>query len=938
MSLSNELISQFAKLTNNVKEDKRETTVYGTVVEYNGSTYVKLDGSELLTPISTTTDTQPGERVTVMIKNHTATVTGNISSPSARTDDVKEIGNKVSEFEIIVADKVSTKQLDAQIARIDTLTSDNVVIKEKLTANEAVINNLDTKYAKIENLNSTNAEIESLKASKLDASVAELKYAEIKDLEATNAKINNLDSIYATISNLEATNASIKNLDSKYAKIENLNAANGRIDDLEAKSLTADSAVIKDLEADVAKVDTLIFGSATGDVIQTSFANAIIAQLGNAQIKSAMIDTVSADKIQSGSISTNNVTVTSSDGKLLIADETIQIKDQNRTRVQIGKDASGDYSINIWDADGNLMFSEGGLTENAIKDSIIRDDMVSDTANISASKLNISSLFKVINEDGSNTLNSSKIAMDAEGQTLDVAFASMTSDVSGLKGTVSSQGTSISAIQGQISSKVWQQDINEAKGEMSTQYSNLEQSVNSFKASVSSTYATKDEVDDVSTSAENAQNSANSAHNRIAVAEGTIAVHSDKIALMATKKELEGYSTITETEAKIDVATKAITTQVSSTYATKEALSTTDAKIQTTADSITSSVKSTYATKDEVNNIEIGARNLLLNSSEEITKNSTDTQPEFVQYADVAPIFDEYGLDEYTISFDIKSVDISKKATVDVYCQNGSATKYGIGYHTFPVTTEYVRHHFTVTPTLQDAAQTQAMLAFCGTYNTGNIPWVKNVKIEKGNKATDWTPAPEDVDESISETAATLRLEADGISSDVTEVVDRVTVAESSIQQLADSLSTLITDENGETLMKQTAEGWTFNMDSVTGPLNSATLNIDQLTKDLGGVDNTVNALQQAVKDLGVLTDYVIITTYNGQPCIELGEAENGFKLRITNTQIQFLTDGIIPAWLSNQKLYIEKAEVTNELQFGGFVWKARANGNMGLVWKGVSS
>ena len=230
------------------------------------------------------------------------------------------------------------------------------------------------------------------------------------------------------------------------------------------------------------------------------------------------------------------------------------------------------------------------------------------------------------------------------------------------------------------------------------------------------------------------------------------------------------------------------------------------------------------------------------------------------------------------------------------------------------------------------------MLAFYGTYNTGNIPWVKNVKIEKGNKATDWTPAPEDVDESISETAATLRLEADGISSDVTEVVDRVTVAESSIQQLADSLSTLITDENGETLMKQTAEGWTFNMDSVTGPLNSATLNIDQLTKDLGGVDNTVNALQQAVKDLGVLTDYVIITTYNGQPCIELGEAENGFKLRITNTQIQFLTDGIIPAWLSNQKLYIEKAEVTNELQFGGFVWKARANGNMGLVWKGVSS
>ena len=86
------------------------------------------------------------------------------------------------------------------------------------------------------------------------------------------------------------------------------------------------------------------------------------------------------------------------------------------------------------------------------------------------------------------------------------------------------------------------------------------------------------------------------------------------------------------------------------------------------------------------------------------------------------------------------------------------------------------------------------------------------------------------------------------------------------------------------------------------------------------------------------MADYVIITTYNGQPCIELGEGENNFKLRITNTQIQFADGTTIPAYLNNEKLYIEKAEVKNELQFGGFAWRIRSNGNVGLMWKGVNS
>lgn len=91
MNISSDLISQFVKITDDTAKPKKESTVYGTVKEYNDAMYVQMDGSDLLTPIAdrTTSALSPGERVIVTIKNHTATVTGNLSSPAARwvTDD-----------------------------------------------------------------------------------------------------------------------------------------------------------------------------------------------------------------------------------------------------------------------------------------------------------------------------------------------------------------------------------------------------------------------------------------------------------------------------------------------------------------------------------------------------------------------------------------------------------------------------------------------------------------------------------------------------------------------------------------------------------------------------------------------------------------------------------------------------------------------------------
>lgn len=134
-----------------------------------------------------------------------------------------------------------------------------------------------------------------------------------------------------------------------------------------------------------------------------------------------------------------------------------------------------------------------------------------------------------------------------------------------------------------------------------------------------------------------------------------------------------------------------------------------------------------------------GGRNLLANSSIEITSASGN---EFTQYADLAPIFDSWGLVQYTISFDIKSANIANRNTTLVYMQNGSGARYDISQTPVPVTTSYTRQSVTVIPILANAGLTQSILAFYGVYGTGNISTVKNVKVEFGNTATAWTPGP----------------------------------------------------------------------------------------------------------------------------------------------------------------------------------------------------
>lgn len=238
MGLSSDLVRQFVEITNDKIRTSSESVLYGTVVLKEEGQYVQLDGSDVLTPTLSTADIKDGERVTVLIKDHSAIVTGNVSSPSASSKDLQETNENVAKFE-----SVTTERFKANEANISKLHTD------KLDAETA-----DVKYAKIDFTNIESAAMEYFYAASgliKDVTIGDETITghlvgvtfsgdliEGNTIKAEKLVIKGEDGLYYKL-NVNAEGASAEQTD--------YNSLNGSI--LQAKSVTAEKVSVKDLVA-----------------------------------------------------------------------------------------------------------------------------------------------------------------------------------------------------------------------------------------------------------------------------------------------------------------------------------------------------------------------------------------------------------------------------------------------------------------------------------------------------------------------------------------------------------------------------------------------------------------------------------------------------------------------------------------------------------------
>ena len=215
-------------------------------------------------------------------------------------------------------------------------------------------------------------------------------------------------------------------------------------------------------------------------------------------------------------------------------------------------------------------------------------------------------------------------------------------------------------------------------------------------------------------------------------------------------------------------------------------------------------------------------------------------------------------------------------------------------------------------------------------------------KFEKGNKPTDWSPAPEDIDSDIQD----VNEIASNAQSTANNALNRANGAYTEIDSINSTISNIVKDDNGMVSVVQGSNGLQIDMSQVTKKLNDAINDLkDTLTKEES--DSLKEELQEQISKLDTKTAYISIGQDDeGKPTIILGSNDSEFKVRITNKSIDFMKNDEVIAFANGNAFFNLKTVIQNDVQIGGglasdgktfvgpgFIWKTRESGNMGLTY-----
>lgn len=624
-------------------------------------------------------------------------------------------------------------------------------------------------------LNVALAKIGTAIIGKLDADAASITYATIANLDALNetvtGKFTAYDGQFQTIeTNSETVNGTLTALDTRTKSLETdkLSATDAeliyaKIDLSNIGQATIQTAMISNGAITNAKIGDEAVG--TSSIQQAAITQALIAngavgteQVANDAIGDAQIASCSIGKLLAGVISTDKFTVASDSGNLSISNSTVHVWDTNgKERVSLGLNGS-DYNLLVRAADGQTtMFGADGVTNAGITSGAVDDSKVAANANINGSKIDQESLVSRIN--GATTLvQSSRIQYDPTGQTLNVAFNNVSTTANTASANASNAVSTANAAASNASSAVT--TANSASSTASTAASNASSAVSTANTANSNASSAVSTANSASSTASSALSTANSAQSAVTALSQTVASQGTSIGTMQGQISTKIWQT--------DITTAINAVQIGGTNYVQSA----DYDMSNNWTRVNSSGFSSIAYSGYVSTV-----NLLGTSGWEHL---------YRQFNVVSGQTYTFGFD-YTLS-----------------ATNGSGYFYVLASNTSPVVTSNNISgnlgNVQVNVTASTASKTRMYFTFVATASTvyldfsfGNMPdgvaftmLLGNFKLESGNKATDWSPAPEDVQGQISTINTTI------------------TSQQSSLTQLQNSIDACVTSSTFNTYTSNT--------------------------------------------------------------------------------------------------------------------------------------
>ena len=731
MSLDKKVIKDFVAAVNKKEETKTPTILTGTVHREGGTVSVKIDGSESLTPVSTVINVEDGERVTVIIENHKAMITGNLSSPAARTKEVEGLKE-------VVADKVNTAQLKAIKAEVGEISGDVANFKEttteKLTAQDAKIKKIDGDVASFketttEKFKANEASIEDLKTGKLSAKDADLKYA-----------------------NIDFSNIGKTAMEYFYAQ----------------------SGLIKDV--------TIGDATITGELVGV---------------------TISGDLIKGNTIVAEKLVIKGSDGLYYKL---------NTDGMTVEKEQTDYNSLN-----GQVIRAKS-ITATKID----VEDLVAFGATIGGFKIGQDSIYSGVKESVGNTTRG--IYMDNDGQ---FVFGDASQYVKFYRVSEGKYKLAIAVEDLFIGSKSVAESIEDVEKTADNAASVASSASSAASTANSTANAAKSTAEGASKTASDAKSTADSASqvasnaSSVAGTAKTTADNASKAASEANSTASTAKTTADQAKSTADTATKnltALTAQV------KEAETT----IKKNKEEIELRAKKTEVT-EAIDNIDIGGRNLFLNTGVELS--TAD-----YMLAGYKPAKDPL-IEGKTYTVTICVTPAQGVEYISLYLSSGYRGQCQLfvdGTDKQIISTTFKAYYYTGREPDKDISHANAH--FYRFPNDGTVKTASTmhwIKIEEGNKPTDWTPAPEDY-YTKTETDASIRVLSDKISQQV-----------SATDKLGTRLSKVEQDSKSWSVTLETANAAKSAADNASQTASSAKSAADNANKN---ASSAVSTAQNTVK------------------------------------------------------------------------------------------
>ncbi|WP_243158275.1 hypothetical protein [Clostridium perfringens] len=568
----------------------------------------------------------------------------------------------------------------------------------------------------IEQANIKKALIDKASINDLTAVDAKIQRLYTEDLTAIRADIVTLNSQKANIIELNSVRADLQQAIIGKANITDLNSAVGKINVLESKTASIENALNKNLTAENIATGAITAGSG------------IIAEgaIGDAEISS-----LSVNKLKVGDITTSKHRIVSADGTIEIVGNQILINRNNVNRVILGEyrkiDSTTDYGLLIRGKDGKtIMLDSDGVHNAGITNGAIDNNKVADNANISGNKLDINSVIREVNNNGTETIKGTKVTVG--DRTLDVELSTQNNTITEHSKELSSQKASLTALDNALKFKVDSQTFTQST-------TTINNNINRAK--------------------EEAINSSNS--------------HADSKANEA----------LNNAKAFVNSEITNVNTHLNKNTS----------EINILKDQIESKVSQSDIDKS-IQNIEFGGRNLFLKS-----KGPFKSSNEYVGIS-ITSVVEKYLNKKITISADVKANKVGK---IRFYSLGG----YSVGFWVErDVTTEWTRIKATGKFTLNDEKQKWCDLSFYGTYGSGLFTEVRNVKIELGELASDYTEAPEDADKLIIDNIKTVTDKISTVESKLTQENNSIKASVQDLNSTTQSITTNVSNINRDLISK----------------------------------------------------------------------------------------------------------------------------------------